>query len=82
MAMLSRNQVIPQRKFAPFLFICIAGENYDVYSVLDRDSPIIKIESDRKSVIKIGNMAPEIGKFIFKSSPVVLDWVEVRRIGR
>ncbi|MDR1891217.1 MAG: hypothetical protein LBQ23_03535 [Puniceicoccales bacterium] len=47
------------------------------YSILDRDSPIIKIESDRKSVIKIGNMAPEIGEFIFKPSPIVLDVVEV-----
>jgi hypothetical protein len=52
------------------------------YSELDRDSPIIKIESDRKSVIKIGNMAPKIGKLIFKPSPVVFNGVEVRRIGR
>jgi hypothetical protein len=59
-----------------------SGEWDGKYSVLDRDSAIIKIESDRKSVIKIGNMAPEIGKFIFKPSPVVLDWIEVRRIGR
>jgi hypothetical protein len=38
------------------------------YSILGRDSPIIKIESERKSVIKIGNMVPEVGKFIFKPS--------------
>ncbi|MDR1891387.1 MAG: hypothetical protein LBQ23_04445 [Puniceicoccales bacterium] len=53
-----------------------------LYSILDRDSPIIKIESERKSVIKIGNMAPEVGKFIFEPSPVVSNGVEVRRIGR
>jgi toxin YoeB len=48
--------------------------------VRDRDSPIIKIETDRKSFIKIGNMAPNRGKFIFKPSTVVLDTVELRPI--
>jgi hypothetical protein len=50
--------------------------------MLDGNSLIIKIESERKSVIKIGNIMPEIGKLIFKPSPVVFNRVEVRRIGR
>jgi hypothetical protein len=42
-------------------------------SMLDRDSPSIKIKSRKKAVVKIGNMTPEIGKLIFKPSYVVLD---------
>jgi hypothetical protein len=50
--------------------------------VFDGSSPIIKIESERKSVIKIDNTMPKIGKFIFEPSPGVLNGVEVRRTGR
>jgi hypothetical protein len=51
------------------------------HTALAGSGSIIKIESKGKSVIKIGNMAPDVGKFIFGPSPVVLDGVEVRRIG-
>jgi hypothetical protein len=53
-----------------------------IHSALDGSGPIIKIESERRSVIKISNMAPEVGEFTLKPGPVVLDRVEVRRIRR
>ncbi|MDR1891382.1 MAG: hypothetical protein LBQ23_04410 [Puniceicoccales bacterium] len=41
-----------------------------MYSVLGGSGPIIKIESDRKSVIKIGNMASKVGKFIYTNGEI------------
>jgi hypothetical protein len=35
---------------------------------LNEIGPIFKRESKRKYVIKIGNMKPEVGKFIFEPS--------------
>jgi hypothetical protein len=52
------------------------------YTALNSGSPIVKIQSKGKAIIKIGNLAREGGKLIFKPSPVVLDGVEVLRIGR
>jgi hypothetical protein len=47
------------------------------YTALKRDSPIVKIQSKRKTIVKIGGMTPKIGEFIFKPSPVVLDGVKI-----
>jgi hypothetical protein len=50
-------------------------------TVLDGSGPIIKIESERKSAIKIGNITPKVGEFILEPSSVVSNGIEARQIG-
>jgi hypothetical protein len=44
--------------------------------------PALQVKSQGKSIVTIGNVAPEIGEFIFEASPRVLDKIKIYQIGR